>query len=114
MTKFTAVIATSNRIVSVEAPDKDMAEAEINRQLLLNPQRREIWQQWQADGAYIVNEEIQDEISEADAVARLVGSLRCLLAKWDDHMAWVQDHPDVVAAVENARDALTAYDRRAA
>lgn len=111
MAKFTAILGTANRLVSVEAPNKDSARQEIARQLLKNPQRREIWLQWQASGATIVNDDLQDHIDLSMATAQAIGSLRCLLAElsaWNDATV-----PQAVyAAFDTARAALSEYEAR--
>jgi len=115
MPKFIAMIGKSNRILSIEAATKDQARAEIDRQLMRNPQRREIRRQWQGDGGYIVSEELRDQISDADAVASVIGSLRGLLAELDLRATPGDNGPEaapVYYAIERARDALQAYDRR--
>lgn len=113
--KFTAVIGDSNRIVSVQAEDKDSARVEITRQLLKNAQRREIWAVWQADGAAIGSEGLEDEFDEAQANAEIRGKLRSLLAELDGRASRGGPGPQsalVFYAIEDARNALKAYDRR--
>jgi len=121
MPKFTAVGGKSGtvRIVSVHAETKDAARAEITRQLMKNAQRREIWQQWQASGAAIVSEELEDQIGEAEASfdeaqanALIRSRLRELLAEleaWNDCTV----PPAVYAAFDRARKALKAFDKGA-
>ena len=114
MAKFTAVIgkSKSNRIISVEAPDEDAARVEIQRQLHTNPQRRDIWRQWQADGATVVADSPTPTFDEAEANAKLRGALRSLLAEMDLGVASRSERAQaVVVAARVAQEALTAYDR---
>lgn len=119
--KFTAVFGKSNPIVSVQAPDKDTARQEIDRQLQKNPQRREIWRQWQADGGHIILATQQDPIllhpGPDHVVSKLVGALRGLLAELDLRATRGDISPEaapVFYAIERARDALKEYDWQAA
>jgi len=58
MPKYTAVIGKSktNRILTVEAENLEAGADELDRQLQLNPQRREIWRQWRKNGHIAVDD----------------------------------------------------------
>lgn len=117
--QFTAVIGGGARIMSIEAEHEDAARQEISRQLLKNPQRREIWQQWQATGAAIVSEELEEEWDEAQANALIRGRLAELLAELEEYdkafgrgRVALKTGP-VADAMDRARAALKAFDRAA-
>ncbi len=72
MPRFAAVTGKSGtaRIISVEAPTEEEAWTEINRQLRLNPQRLEIWKEWQGSGSRII-EDPNTSAPTTDAAADL-------------------------------------------
>ncbi len=121
MPKFTAVGGKSGtaRIISVHADTKDAARAEITRQLMNNAQRREIWQQWQATGAAIVSDVLEDQIGEAEASfdeaqanALIRGRLAELLAELDEQAFYGKFGPQsdpVFLAMQRARKALSEF-----
>ena len=116
MTRYVAVIGKSktNRIMSVGAATEDEARVEINRQLRQNPQRREIWQQWRADGGHIVADSPTPTFDEGQANALIRGRLRELLAELDLRATRGVPYSEsaaVVQAIGRARDALKAYDQ---
>ena len=54
--------------------------------------------------------DLERRFDEAHATARVIGALRGLLAEWEtNHTVW-DTHPDVVAAIVRAKQALAAYD----
>jgi len=113
MAKFTAVIgkSKSNRIISVEAPDEDAARVEIQRQLHTNPQRRDIWRQWQADGATVVADSPTPTFDEAQANAQIRRALRSLLAEMELGVASRSERAQaIVMAARIAHEALNAFD----
>ncbi len=93
MPKFTAVMgkSKSNRIVTVEADSKGEARVEVDRQLQLNPQRREILKQWKADGEQMVTDSdtTTDELvamieSAREQIAEAAETLRAVANETDD------------------------------
>lgn len=117
MPKFVAVMGKSktNRILSVEAATEGQARIDMIRQLSRNPQRREILGQWQTSGATIIQEPEPEPFDEALANARIRGKLQCLLAELALRATKTGPIPEsapVFYAIDDAREALTAYDRR--
>lgn len=115
--QFTAVTGKSktNRIFSVEAATEGQARTEIVRQLSRNPQRREILGQWQTSGATIIQEPKAEPFDEALANARIRAKLQVLLAELALRATKTGPIPEsapVFYAIDDAREALTAYDRR--
>jgi len=124
MPKFAAVMGKSgtNRIVSVDAETKDAARKEITRQLMTNAQRRKIWKQWQESGAVIVSQDLEEEISEAEASfdealanARIRAKLQALLTELalrGTRTGPIPESAPVFYAIDDAREALQACERR--
>lgn len=112
--QWTAVIGTG-RLVSIQAPDENTARRELIKQLSKNPQRREILAQWQTSGAKLVEQPSPPPFDEALANARIRAKLQVLLAELALRATRTGPIPEsapVFYAIDDAREALTAYARR--